>query len=228
MRREIPCHPPSVRNRTHFPVLSLVSNRAFDHRFSAYTIPKLHSLIRNEGWVSKSLYDSTGWTRGHWKATSGPGTHHNLPFSSLPPPHCQAPGSLERDTSLCVAQAPAGGTSWLPTHSLGPLPWLVLSFQSSFPGTSLWYPSLAFWALYSNITFSAQHPDPSLKIISSLTALWWLGPLSILLLVSAQVMISGSWDLAPHWALCSAWSRLDPLPLLLPSMLSLSLSFISR
>ena len=35
-------------------------------------------------------------------------------------------------------------------------------------------------------------------------------------LPSAQVMISGSWDEAPHWAPCSAGSLLPPLPLSLP------------
>jgi len=44
-------------------------------------------------------------------------------------------------------------------------------------------------------------------------------------LPSAQVMIPGSWDQAPHRAPCSAGSLLLPLPLLLPLLvLSLSLS----
>ena len=41
----------------------------------------------------------------------------------------------------------------------------------------------------------------------------------------AQVMILGSWDPAPHQAVCSAGSLLLPLPLPLPLlMLSLSVS----
>ena len=32
-------------------------------------------------------------------------------------------------------------------------------------------------------------------------------------LLPAQIMISGSWDWAPHWALCSVESLLLPLPL---------------
>ena len=42
-----------------------------------------------------------------------------------------------------------------------------------------------------------------------------LSRLSIWLLISAQVVISGSWNQTPHRALCSAWSLLIPLPLLL-------------
>ena len=42
---------------------------------------------------------------------------------------------------------------------------------------------------------------------------------------SAQVVIPGSWDWAPHWASCSPESLLLPLPLLLLLLvLSLSLS----
>jgi len=40
----------------------------------------------------------------------------------------------------------------------------------------------------------------------------WLSRLSVWLLTSAQVVVSGSWDQAPCRALCSAWSRLLPLP----------------
>jgi len=48
-------------------------------------------------------------------------------------------------------------------------------------------------------------------------------------LPSAQVMVPGSWDRAPHRAPCSAGSLLLPLPLLLPLlMLSLSLSQINK
>ena len=45
----------------------------------------------------------------------------------------------------------------------------------------------------------------------------------------AQVVISGSWNQVPHWALCSAGSLLLPLPLSLPliMLLSLSLSLIN-
>ena len=43
-------------------------------------------------------------------------------------------------------------------------------------------------------------------------------------LPSAQIMIPESWDPAPHWAPCSAGSRLLPLPLPLPLLVcSLSL-----
>ena len=48
----------------------------------------------------------------------------------------------------------------------------------------------------------------------------WLSQLSIALLFLAQVMISGSWDGAPCWALCWAWSLFRILslpPTLLPS-----------
>ena len=41
--------------------------------------------------------------------------------------------------------------------------------------------------------------------------LGWLSQLSIRLLVSAQVMISGSWHRAPRWALSGAWSLLKIL-----------------
>ena len=50
----------------------------------------------------------------------------------------------------------------------------------------------------------------------------WVGPLPL-----AQVMVSGSWDQAPRWALCSVGSLLPPLslPASLPTCdLSLSLS----
>ena len=43
-------------------------------------------------------------------------------------------------------------------------------------------------------------------------------------LPSAQVMIPGSWDRAPHWAPCSVGSLLLPLPLPLSAASSLSLS----
>ena len=39
-------------------------------------------------------------------------------------------------------------------------------------------------------------------------------------LPSAQVMIPGSWDQAPHWASYSAGSLLLPLPLPLPLLVS--------
>ena len=60
----------------------------------------------------------------------------------------------------------------------------------------------------------------------------WLRPLNYGLLISPQVMISGSWDRAPYWALLWALSLLKILspsvPLSLPSLLvcvlSLSLS----
>ena len=42
-----------------------------------------------------------------------------------------------------------------------------------------------------------------------------------------QVMISGSWDLAPHQAPCSAGSLFLSLPLSLP-LLSLSLSLTNK
>ena len=55
----------------------------------------------------------------------------------------------------------------------------------------------------------------------------WHSQLSIKLLISAQVMISGSWDQDLCWTLCWVWSLLGilslPLPLPLPSPLSLSL-----
>ena len=44
----------------------------------------------------------------------------------------------------------------------------------------------------------------------------WLSRVSVRLLVSAQVMIPGLWDRAPHRALCWAWN--------LPEILSLSIS----
>ena len=48
---------------------------------------------------------------------------------------------------------------------------------------------------------------------------------SVKYLPSAQVMISGSWDPAPHWAPCSVGSLLLPLSfLLLILFLFLSLS----
>ena len=55
---------------------------------------------------------------------------------------------------------------------------------------------------------------------------WGLSQLSIQLLVSAQVVISGSWDW-PHGAPCSVRSLLEfslPLPLPLPPMHTFSLS----
>ena len=47
---------------------------------------------------------------------------------------------------------------------------------------------------------------------------------SVKRLPSAQVMISGSWDGAAHWAPCSVGSLLLPLPLSLLVLFSLSLS----
>ena len=52
--------------------------------------------------------------------------------------------------------------------------------------------------------------------------LGWLSWLSVWLLISAQVMISWSWDQAPHWVLCWLWSLLGILSL------SLSLSLPLR
>ena len=48
----------------------------------------------------------------------------------------------------------------------------------------------------------------------------WLSQLSIHILISAQVMISRSWDWALHWA----WSLLKIFPCSLPSVLPLLLS----
>ena len=44
----------------------------------------------------------------------------------------------------------------------------------------------------------------------------------------AQVMISRSWDWAPHWAPCSVGSLLLPLPLPFPELCSLSLFQINK
>jgi len=58
-------------------------------------------------------------------------------------------------------------------------------------------------------------------------SLGWLSQLSLQLFILAQVMISESWNQAPHWALHWVQSPLVPLPLLLPPptpVLSLSLS----
>ena len=54
----------------------------------------------------------------------------------------------------------------------------------------------------------------------------WLSQLSIRLLILAQAMTPGSWDLAPHQSPYWAWSLLKilSLPLSLPLSLSLSLS----
>ena len=52
----------------------------------------------------------------------------------------------------------------------------------------------------------------------------WLSWLGFQLLVSAQVMISESWDQDPHWALCSSWSVLVPLPPPAYAFFSLSLT----
>ena len=40
----------------------------------------------------------------------------------------------------------------------------------------------------------------------------WLSWLGVWLLISSQVMISGAWDWAPHWASHSAGSLLSPSP----------------
>ena len=47
-------------------------------------------------------------------------------------------------------------------------------------------------------------------------------------LPSAQVMILGSWDRAPHHAPCSAGSLLSTLPLPLPPAHALALSEINK
>ena len=44
--------------------------------------------------------------------------------------------------------------------------------------------------------------------VYSLVAAGWLSPLSVSLLVLAQLAISGSWDRAPHQAPCWVWSLL--------------------
>ena len=49
-------------------------------------------------------------------------------------------------------------------------------------------------------------------------------PQSVQHLPSAQVMIPGFWDRAPHWALCSAGSLLLPFPLLCLYSVSCSMS----
>lgn len=53
---------------------------------------------------------------------------------------------------------------------------------------------------------------------------WWPSWLSIQLVTSAQVLISGSWDWAPHWALHSAASLLEIYLCLCLSFHALSLS----
>ena len=54
-------------------------------------------------------------------------------------------------------------------------------------------------------------------------------PQSVKCLPAAQVMISRSWDRAPHGAPCSVGNLLLPLPLLLPpQVLSLSLSLLNK
>ena len=54
----------------------------------------------------------------------------------------------------------------------------------------------------------------------------WLSQLSVQLLVSAQAMVSGSWDWAPCWAPCPAQSAQDSFPSfpLCPFLCLLSLS----
>lgn len=67
------------------------------------------------------------------------------------------------------------------------------------------------WKSHPQISWSCQ-------IYSNSGAFGWFSPLSIQLLISAQVMNSELWDWAPCQALCSVQSLLDilsPFPLLL-------------
>ena len=130
---------------------------------------------------------------------------------------------------------------WLLQYTLKSLPsglthW-VLQQHRSQPPTSKAYP----WICKAWEKLLAEFPSPSSpsaqwqqiaglpaiqnKNYISLRAPQWLSHLSIWLLVSAQSMISGSWDWALwalHWALHSAGSLILslPLPLSLPNKIN--------
>ena len=72
-----------------------------------------------------------------------------------------------------------------------------------------------------------ESANPNIRFLkNALRAPGWLKSVEPLILPSAQVMISVSWDQAPSWALCSMGSLLLPLPLpaTLPACAPLSLS----
>ena len=71
----------------------------------------------------------------------------------------------------------------------------------------------------------SSSPMLGIEFISKTNKQGHLGGSAVKRLPLAQVMISGSWDLAPCWASCSERSLLLPLPLPFPPfLLSLSLS----
>ena len=62
-----------------------------------------------------------------------------------------------------------------------------------------------------------RHFPLSVKTLYVVTgAPGWLHRLAVRLLISAQVMVSGSWDWAPSWALCWTLSLLEMLSFPLP------------
>ena len=73
-----------------------------------------------------------------------------------------------------------------------------------------------FFKADRNVISRTNHDLKSQDVVKS-WKIWgaWV-PQSVRCPPSAQVMIPGSWDPAPHWALSSAGSLLLPLPLLLP------------